>query len=98
MTLFIFAPYKTCATYPLRVFQLTKPVAICVCLVTYKKAFTANSGRGLQRQEILEELLAGIGEDGFGVELHAFNFVTAVTQTHDDAAVSLGRDRKFAGQ
>ena len=27
----------------------------------------------LQRKKILEELLAGFGENGFGVELHAFD-------------------------
>jgi len=33
-----------------------------------------------ERQEILQELLAGFGEDGFGMELHAFDFVAAVTE------------------
>ena len=32
----------------------------------------AESGKELKGEEILEELLAGLGQDGFGVELHAF--------------------------
>ena len=52
----------------------------------------------LQRKEILEELFAGFGEDGFGVELHAFDFVAAMTEAHDDAVVSFGGDGKLAGE
>jgi hypothetical protein len=43
-------------------------------------------------------LLAGIGEDGFGVELDAFDFVATMAEAHDDAVVSLGGDGEFAGQ
>jgi len=57
-----------------------------------EKNFAAKS----ERQKILQELLAGIGEDGFGVELHAFDFVAAVTESHDDAVVGFGRDRELA--
>ena len=53
-----------------------------------EKNFAAKS----ERQEILQELLAGFGEDGFGMELHAFDFVAAVTEGHDDAVVGLGGD------
>jgi len=49
-----------------------------------------------QRQEILEELLTGSGEDGFGVELDAFEFMAAVAEAHDDAVVSFGGDGEFA--
>lgn len=46
-----------------------------------------------QREEILQELHAGCGEDGFRVELDAFDFVAAVAETHDDAVVGLGGNR-----
>ena len=46
----------------------------------------------------MQELLAGFGEDGFGVELDAFDFVAAVTKAHDDAVVGFGGDGEFAGQ
>ena len=51
-------------------------------------------GRGsdLQRQEIFQELLAGFGEDGLGVELDAFEFVTAVADAHDNAVVGFRGD------
>ena len=52
----------------------------------------------LQRKKILEELFAGIGEDGFRVELDAFDFVAAVAKAHDDAVISLGGDGEFARQ
>jgi len=52
----------------------------------------------LQREKILEELLAGIGEDGFGMELDAFDFVATMPEAHDDAVVSLGGDGEFARQ
>ena len=52
----------------------------------------------LQGKKIFEELLAGIGEDGFGVELDAFDFVATVTEGHDDAVVGLGGDRQLARQ
>src|SRR5205814_1663652 len=52
----------------------------------------------LQRKKILEELLAGFGENGFGVELHAFDLVTAVTEAHDDAVVGLRSDRQLVRQ
>ena len=51
-----------------------------------------------ERQKILQELLAGIGEDGFGMELHAFDFVAAVAEAHDDAVVGFGGDGKLARQ
>ena len=46
----------------------------------------------------MEELLAGFGEDGFGVELDAFDFVAAVTKTHDDAVAGFGGDGQLARQ
>jgi len=46
----------------------------------------------LEVKKILEELLAGAGEDGFGMELHAFDFEAAVAQAHDDAVVGLRGD------
>jgi len=52
----------------------------------------------LQGKKILEELLAGIGEDGFGVELDAFEFVAAVAEAHDDAVVGFSGDGEFAGR
>ncbi len=36
-------------------------------------------------QEVGDELLAVVGEDGLGVELHAFNGQRAVAQAHDGA-------------
>ena len=50
----------------------------------------------LQREKILQELLAGVGEDGFGVELDAFDGVLAVAETHDDSVIGLSGDRKAA--
>ena len=58
----------------------------------------AQQAAQLQRQEILQELLAGIGEDGFRVELDALDFVAAVAEAHDDAVVRLGGNGKLAGQ
>src|SRR5882762_4765444 len=52
----------------------------------------------LQGQEILEELLAGFGENGFGVELDAFDFVAAVAEGHVDAVIGLGGDDEFKRQ
>ena len=46
----------------------------------------------------MQELLAGIGEDGFGVELYAFDFVAAVAEAHDDAVVRFRSDGEFARQ
>jgi hypothetical protein len=54
-----------------------------------EKNFDAKS----ESKKILEELFAGIGQDGFGVKLDAFDFVAAVTEAHDDAVVGLGGDR-----
>src|ERR1700731_827838 len=39
----------------------------------------------LQHEEILQELHPNVGEDRFGVELHAFDEEFAVAETHDDA-------------
>ena len=47
-------------------------------------------------EEILEELLAGFGEDGFGMELHSFDLVAAVAHAHDDAIAGFGGDFEFA--
>src|SRR5437588_12642804 len=47
---------------------------------------------------MLEELFARVGEDGFGVELHAFDLVAAVTEAHDDAIVGFSGDGELAGQ
>ena len=55
-------------------------------------------GAALEGEKVLEKLFAGISEDGFGVELHAFDFVAAVTEGHDDAVVGLGGDRQLARQ
>ena len=52
----------------------------------------------LQGKKILEEVLARVGENGFGVELDAFDFVAAMTEAHDDAVVGLGGNREFVGQ
>ena len=52
--------------------------------------------RALKGEEILQELLAGLGEDGFGVELHAFEFVAAVAHTHDGAVVGFSGDSEFS--
>src|SRR5437899_11509048 len=49
-------------------------------------------------QKILQELFAGIGKDGFGVKLDAFDFVAAVAEAHDDAIIGLRGDRQFARQ
>src|SRR5580704_19409088 len=49
----------------------------------------------LQREEVLEELFAAGGEDGFGVELDAFEFGAAVADAHDDAVVGFGGDGEF---
>jgi hypothetical protein len=50
----------------------------------------------LQGEKIGEELLAGFGEHGFGVELDPFDFVAAVAQTHDDAVIGFRGDGEFA--
>ena len=52
----------------------------------------------LERQEVLEELFAAGGEDGFGVELDAFEFGATVADAHDDAVVGFGGDGEFARQ
>src|SRR5580704_1941852 len=52
----------------------------------------------LQREEVLQELFAAGGEDGFGVELDAFEFRSAVADAHDDAVVGFGGDGEFAGE
>jgi hypothetical protein len=52
----------------------------------------------LEGEEILQELLAGLGQDGFGVELDAFQFVAAVADAHDDAVLGFGGDGEFAGE
>ena len=44
----------------------------------------------LQAEEVLKEGWAGRGEDGFGVELDAFNGKVAVAKAHDDAVVGFG--------
>ena len=49
-----------------------------------------------ESQEVLKQLLAGSGENRFGVELYAFEFVAAMAEAHDDAIVSLRGDGKFA--
>jgi len=46
----------------------------------------------------LEELFAAGGEDGFGVELDAFEFGAAVADAHDDAVGGFGGDGEFAWQ
>jgi hypothetical protein len=46
----------------------------------------------LQGEEIFQELLAGFGQDGFGVELDAFEFVAAMAEAHNDAVVGFGGD------
>ena len=50
----------------------------------------------LKGEEVLEELLAGFGKDGFGMELDAFDFVAAVAQAHDDAIVGFSGDGELA--
>lgn len=52
----------------------------------------------LQRKKVLQKLLAGFCEDGFGVELHALDFVLAVPEAHDNAVVGFCSDGKLAGQ
>src|SRR5207245_11688636 len=56
------------------------------------------TGAQLQRQEIREELLAGVGEDRFRVELNAFDLVAAVAQAHDNAVIGFRGDRELARQ
>jgi len=46
----------------------------------------------------LQELFAGFGEDGFRMELDAFDFVAAVPEAHDDAVFGFGGDGELAGQ
>ena len=46
----------------------------------------------------MEELFAAGGEDGFGVELDAFEFGAAVADAHDDAVVGFGGDGEFTRQ
>ena len=46
----------------------------------------------------MEELFAGRGEDGFWVELDAFDFVAAMAEAHDDAVVGFGSDGQLAGE
>src|ERR1700757_1616343 len=36
-----------------------------------------------QGEEVSDELLSLVGEDAFGVELHAFHGILAVAETHD---------------
>jgi hypothetical protein len=40
----------------------------------------------------LQQLFAGRGEDGFGVELDAFDFVAAVAEAHDGAISGFSGD------
>jgi len=54
--------------------------------------------RHSKSEKVLQELLAGFGEDGFGVELDAFDFVAAVAEAHDDAVVGFRGDGELAGQ
>jgi len=61
-----------------------------------QRAEGRRGGAALEGEKVLEKLFAGISEDGFGVELHAFDFVAAVTEGHDDAVVGLGGDRELA--
>src|SRR5256884_763968 len=56
------------------------------------------TGAQLQRQEIREELLAGVGEDRFRVELNAFDLVAAVAQAPDNAGIGFRGDRELARQ
>ena len=49
-----------------------------------------------EAEEILEQLLAGDGEDGFGVELDPFDLVAAMAEAHDDAVAGLGGDGELA--
>ena len=58
----------------------------------------AHHAAPLQREEVCEELLAGVGEDGLGVELDAFNLVPAVAEAHDDAVIGFGGDGKLVRQ
>ena len=53
-------------------------------------------GDVLEGEEVLEELFAAGGEDGFGVELDAFEFGAAVADAHDDAVGGFGSDGEFA--
>ncbi len=39
-----------------------------------------------------------MGQYGFGMELHAFEFVAAVSNAHDDAVIGFGGDSQFAGE
>src|SRR5580692_8112128 len=50
----------------------------------------------LKGQEIFEELFAGSSEDGFGMELDAFDFVTAMAEAHDDAVGGFCGDGQLA--
>ena len=41
---------------------------------------------GLHFQEVADHLVAALGEDALGVELHALDGEMAMTQAHDDCA------------
>jgi len=49
---------------------------------------SCNERRWLKRQKILQQLFAMLGEDAFGVELHAFHRIAAVAQPHDHVLIS----------
>jgi hypothetical protein len=44
----------------------------------------------LHGEKILQELFAESGEDRLGMELNAFDFVTAMPEAHDDAVAGFG--------
>ena len=54
------------------------------------------SGVPLQGEKILEQLLAGFGQNGFRMELHTFDFIAAVADAHDDAVIGFRGDLQFA--
>ena len=48
-------------------------------------------------EEVAQQVVARVGEDRLGVELHAFDRELAVAQPHHQAVVGLGRDLEHVG-
>jgi hypothetical protein len=57
-----------------------------------------STGFMLLLQEVLQHRVAVLGEDGLGVELHAFDGQFLVAHAHDLAVVGPGRDLQVGGQ
>ena len=57
---------------------------------------SSGGGRRLPRK-LREEVVAALGQDRLGVELHALDGEVPVAQAHDDAVVGLGGDLEQSG-